>query len=50
MVQRSHLWPYQHLIFFCGGENMHARYEYVSKQVMEKAADVILGDHQVGSN
>ena len=27
---------------FAGGENMHARYEYVSKQVMEKAADVIL--------
>ena len=27
---------------FAGCENMHARYEYVSKQVMEKAADVIL--------
>jgi len=27
---------------FAGGENMHARYEYVSKQVMEQAADVIL--------
>ena len=27
---------------FAGGENMHARYEYVSEQVMEKAADVLL--------
>lgn len=27
---------------FAGGENMHARYEYVSEQVMEKATDVLL--------
>ena len=27
---------------FAGGENMHGRYEYISLQVMEKAADVIL--------
>ena len=27
---------------FAGGENMHARFEYVSKQVMEQAADVVL--------
>ncbi|SEM39914.1 peptidase T. Metallo peptidase. MEROPS family M20B [Ligilactobacillus sp. WC1T17] len=27
---------------FAGGENMHARYEYVSQQVMEQATDVIL--------
>ena len=27
---------------FAGGENMHGRYEYVSKQVMQQAADVVL--------
>lgn len=27
---------------FAGGENMHARYEYVSTQVMEQAVAVIL--------
>ena len=27
---------------FAGGENMHSRYEFVSKQVMEQAVDVIL--------
>ncbi|GAP02156.1 peptidase T [Fructobacillus pseudoficulneus] len=28
---------------FAGGENMHGRYEFVSKQVMEQATDVLLG-------
>lgn len=27
---------------FAGGENMHGRFEYVSEQAMEKAADVVL--------
>ncbi|MBS9335967.1 peptidase T [Fructobacillus papyrifericola] len=27
---------------FAGGENMHGRFEYVSKQVMEQATDVLL--------
>lgn len=28
---------------FAGGENMHGRFEYVSLQTMEKAAQVIVG-------
>ena len=34
---------------FAGGENMHARFEYVSLQTMEKAVDVLLKMSELNS-